>query len=77
MNDFTQELTQGLFNQEKLNETLCKLMQTALNELLKFELTTFLGYDSYERESWKSGNLRNGDYYRHIEYQLCDRRSYF
>lgn len=70
MNDFTKELAQGLFNQEKLNDLLCKLMQTALNELLESELTAFLGYDPYERDGWNSGNSRNGAYYRKINTQF-------
>lgn len=30
MNDFTKDLAQGLFNQEKLNDTLCKLLKDKL-----------------------------------------------
>ena len=70
MNDFTKELAQGLFNQDKLNETLRNLMQSALNELLESELTAFLGYNPYERDGWNSGNSRNGAYYRKINTQF-------
>lgn len=70
MNDFTKDLAQGLFNQEKLNKTLCKFIQSALNDLLESELTAFLGYDPYDREGWNSGNSRNGAYYRKINTQF-------
>ena len=42
MNDFTKNMAQALFNQDKVNDFLRKEIQTAVNQLLEAELTTFL-----------------------------------
>ncbi|BCD38280.1 hypothetical protein LHEJCM1005_20310 [Lactobacillus helveticus] len=47
MNDFTKNIAQALFNQDKINNLLCKELQQAVNDLLEAELTAFLGYDPY------------------------------
>lgn len=39
-------------------------LEQALNNLLKAELAGFLGYDSYERCGFNSGDSRNGVYTR-------------
>ena len=60
MNDFTKNMAQALFNQDKVNDFLRKEIQTAVNQLLEAELTAFLGYNPYERDGWNTGNSRNG-----------------
>ena len=60
MNDFTKDFAQALFNQHKINDLLRKELQQAVNNLLEAELTAFLGYDSYARNGWNTGNSRNG-----------------
>ncbi|WP_201725625.1 transposase, partial [Lactobacillus helveticus] len=49
MNDFTKNMAQALFNQDKVNDFLRKEIQTAVNQLLEAELTAFLGYDPYAK----------------------------
>ena len=49
MNDFTKNMAQALFNQDKINDLLRKELQQAVNDLLEAELTAFLGYNSYAR----------------------------
>ena len=46
MNDFTKNMAQALFNQDKINDLLRKELQQAVNDLLEAELTAFLGYES-------------------------------
>ncbi|NRO11242.1 Beta-1,6-galactofuranosyltransferase WbbI [Lactobacillus helveticus] len=62
MNDFTKNMAQALFNQDKINDLLRKELQQAVNDLLEAELTAFLGYDPYARDGWNTGNyLRYND----------------
>ena len=49
LNDFTKNMAQALFNQDKINDLLRKELQQAVNDLLEAELTAFLGYNSYAR----------------------------
>ena len=70
MNDFTKNITQALFNQDKINDLLRKELQQAVNDLLEAELTAFLGYDPYARNGWNTGNSRNGAYFRKIDTQF-------
>src|SRR5690606_18745932 len=39
-------------------------LETAINQLLKHELTVFLDYEPYDREGFHSDNSRNGYYDR-------------
>ena len=39
MNDFTKNIAQALFNQDKINDLLRKELQQAVNDLLEAELT--------------------------------------
>lgn len=70
MNDFTKNIAQALFNQDKINDLLRQEIERVVNDLLEAELTTFLGYDPYARSSWNSGNSRNCAYYRKIDTQF-------
>ena len=47
MNDFTKNMAQALFNQDKINDLLRKELQQTVNDLLEAELTAFLGYESW------------------------------
>ena len=67
MNDFTKNIAQALFNQDKINDLLRQETERAVNDLLEAELTAFLGYDTYARSGWNLGNSRNGAYYRKID----------
>ncbi|MPW15077.1 IS256 family transposase [Lactobacillus helveticus] len=70
MNDFTKNIAQALFNQDKINDLLRKELQQAVNDLLEVELTAFLGYDPYARDGWNTGNSRNGAYFRKVDTQF-------
>ena len=49
LNDFTKNMAQALFNQDKINDLLRKELQQAVNDLLEAELTACLGYNPYAR----------------------------
>ena len=70
MNDFTKNITQALFNQDKINDLLRHEIQQAVNDMLESELTAFLGYDPYARNGWNTGNSRNGAHFRKIDTQF-------
>lgn len=70
MNDFTKNIAQALFNQDKINDLLRQEIERAVNDLLEAELTAFFGYDPYARSGWNSGNFRIGAYYRKIDTQF-------
>lgn len=70
MNDFTKDMTNALFNQDKINDLFRQKLQQAVNDLLESELTAFLGYNPYERDGWNTGNFRNGAYYRKVDTQF-------
>lgn len=70
MNDFTKDMANALFNQDKINDLFRQKLQRAVNDLLESELTTFLGYNPYERDGWNTGNSRNGAYYRKVDTQF-------
>ena len=70
MNDFTKNIAQALFNQDKINDLLRQEIERAVNDLLEAELTAFFGYDPYARSGWNSGNSRIGAYYRKIDTQF-------
>lgn len=70
MNDFTKNIAQALFDQDKINDLLRKQLQQAVNDLLEAELTAFLGYDPYARDGWNTGNSRNGAYFRKVDTQF-------
>ena len=62
MNDFTKDMANALFNQDKINDLFRQKLQQAVSDLLESELTAFLGYNPYERDGWNTGNSRNGAY---------------
>lgn len=70
MNDFTKDMANALFNQDKINDLFRQKLQWAVNDLLESELTAFLGYNPYERDGWNTGNSRNGAYYRKVDTQF-------
>lgn len=57
MNDFTKNIAQALFNQDKINDLLRQEIERAVNDLLEAELTAFFGYDPYARSGWNSAVL--------------------
>lgn len=61
------ELAKALLENESLDEFFRQHLENAINDLLKAELSAFLGYEKYSIESWGSGNSRNGSYERSFE----------
>ena len=70
MNNFTKDMANALFNQDKINDLFRQKLQQAVNDLLESELTAFLGYNPYERDGWNTGNSRNGAYYCNVDTQF-------
>ena len=64
MNDFTKNIAQALFNQDKINDLLRKELQQAVNDLLEAELTAFLGYNPYARCKMQDARCK-----RRLEYR--------
>ena len=70
MTDFNRECLNALFDKEKFDKFMRTQLEEGLNLLLESELTAFLGYNSYDRNGWNSGNSRNGSYFRQIKTQF-------
>ena len=70
MNQFTTDIMQALVKKQDITEVFRLHLETAVNTLLKTELTAFLDYEKYDRLGFNSGNSRNGAYSRtlHTEY---------
>ena len=60
MNNLSTELANALINKESVDEIFRQHLEYAVNELLKAELTAFLGYEKSSTEGYNSGNSRNG-----------------
>ncbi|PAC34389.1 IS256 family transposase [Caldifermentibacillus hisashii] len=64
MNHLTTDLIEALAQKQDIEEVFRHHLETAINQLLKHELTVFLDYEPYDREGFHSGNSRNGNYDR-------------
>src|SRR5699024_10705753 len=64
MNYLTTDLIEALAKKQDIEEVFRRHLETAINQLLKHELTAFLNYEPYAREGFHSGNSRNGFYDR-------------
>lgn len=64
MNNLTTDLIEALAKKQDIEEVFRRHLETAINQLLKHELTAFLNYEPYAREGFHSGNSRNGFYDR-------------
>lgn len=67
MNEFNTELLETLLKNESLEEFFRSHLENAINELLKLELTEFLGYEKHSFVGYGSGNSRNGYYQRELD----------
>ena len=67
MNELNTELMTALLKNESLDDVFRSHLETAVNELLKIELTEFLGYDKHSTDGYGSGNSRNGFYSRELD----------
>ena len=64
MSNSTLDLLKLLSSPEELRESIRQMVQTAMNDLMKVELDSVLGYQKYSRETEGSDNCRNGSYQR-------------
>ena len=67
MSQLNTELTAALLNNESLDEFFRSHLETAINDLLKTELTAFLGYEKHSTDGYNTGNSRNGYYERDLD----------
>ena len=67
MSNFSTELMSALFKGESIDEVMRVELESAVNELLKLELTGFLDYEKYDPIGYNSGNSRNGTYSRQLK----------
>ena len=67
MNELNTELMTALLKNESLDDVFRSHLETAVNDLLKIELTEFLGYDKHSTDGYGSGNSRNGFYARELD----------
>ena len=67
MKQFTTELLNFLARKWNIDEFFRSSLETAINDLLQAELSTFLGYEPYDKVDYNSGNSRNGTYSRKFE----------
>ena len=73
MNYFTTSLIKNLFSndhnlplfEQAVNELFRSELEASINDILEYELTSFLDFDRYDRND--STNSRNGYYYRDLD----------
>lgn len=70
MSNINTRLIQALVEKQSVEEIFRQELEDAINQLLKIELSSFLGYEKHSSNGWGSGNSRNGFYSRefHTEY---------
>ena len=62
MSELNTELMTALLKNESLDDVFRSHLETAVNEVLKIELTAFLGYEKSSTLGYNTGNSRNGFY---------------
>lgn len=67
MSNLNTELMNALLKGDSIDEFFLQHLETAINDLLQAELSSFLGYQKYDPSGWGSGNSRNGSYERTFE----------
>lgn len=72
MNHLTTDLIEALAQKQDLEEVFRVHLESAINQLLKHELTVFLDYEPYAQEGVNSGNSRNGFYGRTFKTEYGD-----
>jgi putative transposase len=64
MENFTKDIVAALAQKQDISEVFRIHLEAAVNELMQNELSSYLGYEPYDRSGFNSGNSRNGQYYR-------------
>ena len=72
MSNLNTEMIQALLNPASANEFFRSKLEETINELLRTELSAFLGYEKHSSEGWNTGNSRNGSYHRTLTTQYGD-----
>ena len=67
MSNFTTELMSALLKGEGIEEVMRLELESAMNELLRHELTIFLDYEKHDPIGYNTGNSRNGMYTRQLK----------
>lgn len=67
MSELNTELMTALLKNESLDEFFRSHLENAINDLLRIELTEFLGYSKHSIVGYNSGNSRNGYYFRELD----------
>lgn len=67
MSNLNTELMTALLKNESIEEVFRSHLEAAMNELLKIELTQFLGYEKSSILGYNTGNSRNGFYERDLD----------
>jgi len=67
---FTTEFLNFLLKKRDIDEFFRSSLETAMNDLLKAELSALLGYEPYDKVGYNSGNSRNGTYSRKFKVQI-------
>lgn len=67
MSNLNTELMETLLKNESIDEFFRSHLESAMNELLRSELTAFLGYEKHSVEGYGTGNSRNGFYSRGLD----------
>ena len=70
MTQFTTEFLNFLVKKRDIDEFFRSSIETAMNDLLKAELSALLGYEPYDKIGYNSGNRRNGTYSRKFKVQI-------
>lgn len=66
MEHFSTNLMSALIKGESVEAVMRGELESAVNELLRLELTSFLDYEKHNPIVYKSGNSRNGVYQRQL-----------
>lgn len=72
MTQFTTEFLNFLVKKRDINEFFRSALETAMNDLLKAELSALLEYEPYDKVVYNSGNSRNGTYSRKFKVQIFE-----
>ena len=67
MSNLNTELMTALLKNESIDEVFRSHLEAAMNDLLKIELTQFLGYEKSSILGYNTGNSRNGFYKRDLD----------
>ena len=70
MTQFTTEFLNFLVKKRDIDEFFRSSLETAMNDLLKAELSALLGYEPYYKVGHNSSNSRNGTYPQKFKVQI-------